>query len=236
MTRVLKDTIRADFLAAINEENISLLKTLTNQHNIVYYFISDDKFVSAITTTNLEIVNLILEKITDVEDLYLWFYTACEKGQMNIIRILIDRGFTNWNKGLEAGSKNGQVDVVKLMLEKGADEIEDALTISILNGHLEIVKLLIVYPDIDVGDLISTTGLFNNQKILNFLVLYHGRIPKDYMFTFPKEDVYLFYKKRIIPNTNHKLMYSDLSKIDKRASETLKNIFIPDILSLVLQY
>ena len=49
---------------------------------------------------------------------------ALECNNINIIRLMIEKGANNWNNGLYYACKGGHMEIVKLMIERGADNVQ----------------------------------------------------------------------------------------------------------------
>jgi len=46
------------------------------------------------------------------------FREACEGGNIEIVKLMIEKGATDWNWGLYGACKGGNIEIVKLMIEK----------------------------------------------------------------------------------------------------------------------
>ena len=56
---------------------------------------------------------------------------------------MIEKGATNWNRGLEGACYGGHRGLVDLMIEKGADCWNGGLSYACENDHRDLVKLMI---------------------------------------------------------------------------------------------
>lgn len=87
-----------------------------------------------------EILKFMVEKGADDFDLYL--YHACFYGDLDFVRILvekgIEKGITNWNNGLLGACKGNNLDLVKLMIKYGATNLNECLH-AVKNTNLDIV-------------------------------------------------------------------------------------------------
>ena len=68
---------------------------------------------------------------------------ACRGGNMDIVKLMIEKGANHWNWGLRCACRGGHMDIVKLMIEKGADDWNWGLWGACEGGHMDIVKLMI---------------------------------------------------------------------------------------------
>lgn len=163
---------------------------------------------------NIEIIN-ILFKVNTTKLItiipYEWItrvaFGACENGCMEIVKVMILKGFHDWNRGLLMASKIGHMDIVKLMVEKGgncwktcASQIynEDVakfilekkgvciwnyehLFNACCNGHTDVVKLLIA------NGVVCGNGLYtactNGHSDIVRLIIKHGDHTVEYLNT-----------------------------------------------------
>lgn len=71
------------------------------------------------------------------------FEKACEKGKLDAINLLIDKGCCSWDMSLHAACKGGQMKVIELMLSKGASDLDLGLFFACSEGQFEVAKFLI---------------------------------------------------------------------------------------------
>lgn len=134
--------MESEFLAAINAEDVDLVKKLLDQGAKVNP--SDDEDDPAFPLEvgahrgNPEIVKLLLEHGAEVDRVSDEYPTplmlACSLGHLEVARVLIEHGaevsLANWSTeetALKAASRNGHTEIVRLMLENGAavDHVTD---------------------------------------------------------------------------------------------------------------
>lgn len=79
-----------------------------------------------------------------------YFYSNLDEEQknfisnnINIIRLLMDKGADNFDFGLYYACRNGNIQVVRLMIQKGAKNLNDGMNIALKRGHINIVKFMI---------------------------------------------------------------------------------------------
>ncbi len=123
-------------LEFIGESTIICLCKASKKLNEIcksYIKLEDDKRFEVIVNDNEWNNNGLLEKYcknNDVItirkmiklDLYWDFglWGACRSGNMDIVKLMIEKGANNWNWGLDIACAGGHLDCVKLMIEKGA--------------------------------------------------------------------------------------------------------------------
>ena len=68
---------------------------------------------------------------------------ACGGGHLELAELMITNGANEWNYGLLAACKGGHLETANLMIASGADNWTFGLSYACSNGHLELVKLMI---------------------------------------------------------------------------------------------
>jgi Ankyrin repeats (3 copies)/Ankyrin repeats (many copies) len=90
---------------------------------------------------NMEIVKLMIEKgSTNFNTVMI---NAALGGNMEIVKLMIEKGATNFNSGMNYAAYGGNMRIVKFMIEKEATDFNLAMSFAARGGHMEIVKLLI---------------------------------------------------------------------------------------------
>ena len=74
-------------------------------------------------------------------DLTMFF--AADKGHIEIVKLMIEKGASDFEEGLYVASRNGHIDIAKLMIEKGAANYNFAMISASYEGQFEIVELMI---------------------------------------------------------------------------------------------
>ena len=75
----------------------------------------------------ISMIDLIINKVTQVyktKDVLDWnwgLYGACSGGNIEIVKLMIEKGANKWNWGLSGACYGGNIEIIKLMTEKGAD-------------------------------------------------------------------------------------------------------------------
>lgn len=130
----------------------------------------------AVITENIDIIRLLIELGAEVNDKNGDMYDdetplsiACSKGNLEIVRLLLDSGawtdnekndYESWNP-LMCAVHNGNIEIVKLLVERGAnvDVIRDggntALSIAKESNHQSIVEYLTPLTTIDIEEIMS---------------------------------------------------------------------------------
>ena len=74
----------------------------------------------------MEIVKLMIDfcerKSNGVMDWNRGLCRACEGGNMEIVKLMIEKGANAWDRGLIWACDRGHMEIVKLMIEKGATD------------------------------------------------------------------------------------------------------------------
>lgn len=85
----------------------------------------------------------IFSKSTNLTYAYLkeGLYGACDGGHMKLVNFFIEKGATDWNRGMDHACFAGHLKIVKLMIRKGATRLD--LYRSCLQGHTKIVDFLV---------------------------------------------------------------------------------------------
>ncbi len=79
----------------------------------------DDSKLLSIYCQNNDIIKI--RKIIKMDLYWSWgLESACLKGHIDIVNLMIEKGANCWNWGLCDACKNDHIDIVKLMIEKGA--------------------------------------------------------------------------------------------------------------------
>lgn len=68
---------------------------------------------------------------------------ACSGGHLDIVKFMISKGATDFNSGLCYASRRGYVEVVKFLLSQGATNIDGCLNCACLCGDLDFAKTMI---------------------------------------------------------------------------------------------
>ena len=71
------------------------------------------------------------------------FYNLCKDGKLEEVKILLESGEKNFDRGLNGACIGGHLELAKLMLEKGATSYDTGLHYAFFGGHLRLVKLMI---------------------------------------------------------------------------------------------
>lgn len=167
------------FYMACKSGNIDLVHFITNRKVFNGHFWASDynphhSISNACASGSLEIIRLLMDKNTDdISDWCDWregLKKACEHGHVEIVKlmiargatnfneclfnacisenieivnILIDNGATNWDKGLQGACYIGNMNLAKIMLQKGASDLNKGLQSACSKGHFKIINLMI---------------------------------------------------------------------------------------------
>lgn len=84
-----------------------------------------------------EIVEFLFTSIANRE-----LTTACRFGQMNIVKLMIEKGANDLDEGLEFACWGGHIEIVKLLLEAGAKNLEAGLQTASKQKYTDLVQFL----------------------------------------------------------------------------------------------
>ncbi len=70
-------------------------------------------------------------------------YTACLKGDIEMVELAIKKGAYDFNIGLQNACRGGHKEIVELMIRKGADNYNYGMRYASEGGHLDIIELMI---------------------------------------------------------------------------------------------
>lgn len=83
------------------------------------------------------------EKCMEIEDVRNCLFKACRGGHMDIVMLVISKGSTEWDSGLNGACRSGDMDIIQLMIQKGATNWHIGLRSACLGGHIDVVNLMI---------------------------------------------------------------------------------------------
>ena len=120
--------------------------------------------------TNIAMLNRLLDLgiIMDDDDLY----TAAVEGSNDILNILISRGrYTQHalNTALSYASSYGNIDTIKLLIDKGANDKVDALDAAILSKQVDVIKYF-MSTGMDSDYIIDRLVDLNRQDLISHLI------------------------------------------------------------------
>jgi Ankyrin repeats (3 copies) len=144
--------IRMTYYIAKLEENFGIPYIPTKGYNPEFFYkgykdrkdrkdIFDRAMAYAALGGHMGIVKLMIEKgATDFDWAMVY---AARGGHMEIVKLMIEKGATNFDWGMKNAAEGGHMDIVKLMIEKGATDFDWSMRSAAEGGHMEIVKLMI---------------------------------------------------------------------------------------------
>ena len=143
----------------------------------------NEEFFAAARKGDAAAVKAFLDKGVDVNSKTRYGATAlsyaCDKGHVEVVRLLIERGADVNVKDTFYGEvplgwalSHGHAEVVKLLLDKGAAGIERALTSGVQDGKVEIVKAVVekggLKPD-TLNNALRRASSVGNKEIIDLL-------------------------------------------------------------------
>jgi len=73
------------------------------------------------------------------------FHEGCEYGYMDIVKLMVNRGVSDWNHGFTVACMHGRANVAEYMITKGANDYNKGLCIACKHGHVDTAQLAITY-------------------------------------------------------------------------------------------
>jgi hypothetical protein len=70
---------------------------------------------------------------------------ACKGGHLELVDLMISHGAYDWNLGLYGACEGGHFKLIQLMISRGANDWNNGLLGACTGGHLELAKLMISY-------------------------------------------------------------------------------------------
>jgi Ankyrin repeats (3 copies) len=67
---------------------------------------------------------------------------AAYGGNIKIVKLMIEKGATDFDTAMKYAAQGGHMDIVKLMIEKGADDFTQAMKSAAKRGHVNIINYL----------------------------------------------------------------------------------------------
>ena len=95
---------------------------------------------------------------------------AAQRGQLETMKFLIERGADDWNRGMAWAARGGHMETVKFLVERGADDLNWAMGWAAQGGHLETVKFLVERGADDWNRAMIMAALNGHLEIIKFLV------------------------------------------------------------------
>jgi ankyrin repeat protein len=95
---------------------------------------------------------------------------AAEGGHMEIVKLMIEKGATEFNSAMYNAARGGHMEIVKLMIEKGATEFNWAMGDAAKGGHMEIVKLMIEKGATDFDSAMRNAARGGNMEIVKLMI------------------------------------------------------------------
>lgn len=95
------------------------------------------------------------------------FYCSCKQGDLENLQLAINNGINDWNNGLYYAINGNQIQIARLMIDKGAKNLAMSLYGSCFYGHIEIAKMLInecSIAEIERAQCISYMCTFNINR------------------------------------------------------------------------
>jgi Ankyrin repeats (3 copies) len=117
---------------------------------------------------HMEIVKLMIEK--GVTDFNSGMRNAAEGGHMEIVKFLIEKGATGFSGAMAYAAKGGHMEIVKFMIEKGARDFDFTMRFAAKGGYMEIVKFMIEKGATNFVLAMENAAEAGHMEIVNYLL------------------------------------------------------------------
>jgi ankyrin repeat protein len=122
----------------------------------------------------LKIVKLLVPKICDISYLNWALIEAVSSGNMEIIKVLIERGANDFDRALLRATTTGKIEIVKYFRSTISDLF--FLNLSMIEaaaiGHLEIVKYLVEQGATEFNKAFNAASNTYRQEVIKFILPY----------------------------------------------------------------
>ena len=95
----------------------------------------------------------------------------CRGGNIEIVKLMIEKGVNNWNRALYGACRGGNIEIVKLIIEKGANDWNWGLLGACYNRNIKIITLMIE-KGADIATCMRNAGYIpkNVKKYVNKII------------------------------------------------------------------
>jgi Ankyrin repeats (3 copies) len=131
-------------------------------------YIFNDAMIYAAKGGHMEIVKLMIEKGATNFDWAIKY--AAKGGHMEIVKLMIEKSATYFNAGMAYAAEGGQMEIIKLMIEKGATNFNWAMRSAARGGHMEIVKLMIEKGAADFNTAMINASYEGHMEIVKLMI------------------------------------------------------------------
>ena len=160
------------FLKACNNGQYSIVKLLLENGIEIH----DNIMLTVVAKKYYDIAYLLLENGVNYNN-QLLFYGACNDGNYDFIKKLLNLGITEKDGGLLKACEQGHVDIVELLIENGVNihiENDKALIVVCSQGFYDIVKLLLENTTFEQNSLDLALEHALTSDITNILLEYEA--------------------------------------------------------------
>lgn len=95
---------------------------------------------------------------------------AAYDGDLDYVKLMVEKGATDFNSGLESAAKANNMDIVKYMLLKGATKLNQPLVSASSRNNLEMVKYLVEHGATDIDRALEVSAVNGNSNIVDYLI------------------------------------------------------------------
>tara|TARA_R110001599_G_scaffold130977_2_gene306563 strand:- start:1198 stop:1920 length:723 start_codon:yes stop_codon:yes gene_type:complete len=152
---------------AVRSGDLDAIKSMIGKEATAYNWVMGD----AVKYGHLKVVKFLIDKITDSEQ-NIYLITASAEGHIDIVKFLFDSlnfNVEGLNMALNFTSRSGHTEIVKLLVQKGATDLNRGLLEASKWGHLEIVKFLVQQGATNFASAIAKAKGSDYTDIINYL-------------------------------------------------------------------
>jgi ankyrin repeat protein len=110
------------------------------------------------------------KKFKDDEYIFDWaMYEAAKGGRIEILKLMIEKGGTDFDLAMAGAAKGGHIGIGKLLIEKGAVNFNGAMIWAAEGGNMEIVKLMVEKGATDFDRAMNNAAKGGHMEIVEYL-------------------------------------------------------------------
>ena len=123
--------------AACTKGNIVIVRWLLDLGGYVSH-----GFPSACEHGHEEIVELLFSHWPNRCSLPEGLESACRGRQHGIVKLLIEKGASDWESGLRGACEGADLELIEIMLQNGATNLTDGFHAAVRRGHFDVARLM----------------------------------------------------------------------------------------------
>lgn len=129
-------------------------------------------FVISCKGGHIPIIELIIHRSNHIKNGEWWaagLYGACEGGQMDIVKYMVNQGATAWNRALHAACRYNHKNIIKYIIKQGADDMNIGLIGGCQGGYMNVVTWMMSLGADNYQSALQYACEDGNKKIIKFL-------------------------------------------------------------------